>query len=144
MPRRRIRRKPLPEAGIMIAPLLDCIFILLLFFMLVNRFLAPSINVDLPRSVSADITEEKALNLAIDKDANLFLNQAPVEWENLVAALTTAKEESHPEIVRIKSDKTVPIETVVKAIDAVRAAGMKSVALETATREALEAKTGGE
>ena len=117
----------------MMGPLIDIVFLLLIFFMLVTKFLTPSINVDLPRSVSADIREERAIHLGIDKDLNLFVGEQAADWTTLVATLTAVKEAEHPEIVRIKADKTVPIEYVVKAIDAVREAGMKTVALEAET-----------
>ncbi len=140
MASRRLKRKELPAPNILIAPLIDCIFILLLFFMLVNRFLAPSIDVELPRSASATITEEKALHLAIDSDLALYVEDQKVEWNDLTAVLSRLKSQSDPKIVRIKSDKSVPIEFVVRAIDAVRAAGLKSVSLEAETRQALGAE----
>ena len=127
------RRTKLPAPQVMMAPLIDIVFLLLIFFMLVTKFLTPSINVDLPRSVSADIREERAIHLGIDKDLNLFVGEQPADWTTLVATLNAVKEAEHPEIVRIKADKTVPIEYVVKAIDAVREAGMKTVALEAET-----------
>lgn len=138
MASRRLKRKELPAPNILIAPLIDCIFILLLFFMLVNRFLAPSIDVELPRSASATITEEKAIHIAIDSEHSLFVEDRKVEWEELSAVLSRLKSQDEPKIVRIKSDKTVPIEYIVRAIDAVRAAGLKSVSLEAETRQALE------
>lgn len=138
MASRRLKRKELPAPNILIAPLIDCIFILLLFFMLVNRFLAPSIDVELPRSASATITEEKAIHIAIDFELSLFVEDRKVEWEELSAVLSRLKSQDEPKIVRIKSDKTVPIEYIVRAIDAVRAAGLKSVSLEAETRQALE------
>ena len=91
MARRRFRRQKLADTQVMMAPLLDAIFILLLFFMLVNRFLAPSINVDLPRSVSAEITEERSIQLSIARDENVYIGKTEVPWENLVAALTDLK-----------------------------------------------------
>lgn len=106
--------------------------------MLVNRFLAPSIDVELPRSVSASITEEKAIHLAIDSGLSLYVGDSKVEWDALTGVLAAIRERDDPKIVRIKSDKTVPIEYVVRAIDAVRAAGMKSVSLEAETRQAIE------
>ena len=140
---RRLRpKREYPQPQIMIVPLVDTLFVLLLFFMLVNRFLAPTINVDLPRSVSATITEEHSVQVAISADSTLYLGQTPVTWDNLVPALTSLKETENPEIVRIKSDKTVPIQTVVRVIDAVREAGLKTIALETGTREALEQAQG--
>lgn len=141
MASRRLKRKELPAPNILIAPLIDCIFILLLFFMLVNRFLSPSIDVELPRSASATITEEKALHIAIDSYRELYVEDRKVEWNELPAALSRLKGQGEPKIVRIKSDKSVPIEFVVRAIDAVRAAGLKSVSLEAETRQALEAES---
>jgi biopolymer transport protein ExbD len=127
------RRTKLAAPQVMMAPLIDIVFLLLIFFMLVTKFLTPSINVDLPKSVSADIREERAIHLGIDKDLNLFIGEEKADWATLVESLNAVRERENPQIVRIKADKTVPIEYVVRAIDAVREAGMKTVALEAET-----------
>jgi len=137
------RRKLLPASGVMISPLIDIVFLLLIFFMLVTKFLSPTIDVDLPKSVSADLREERSIHLAIDRELNLFIGESQVQWENLITALKDAKESDHPEIVRIRADKTVPVEYVIRAIDAVRAAGLKTVALEAETPRPDES-SGGE
>ncbi len=130
---RNSRRTMIPQPQVMMAPLIDVVFLLLIFFMLVTKFLAPSINVDLPKSVSADVREDRAIHLGIDYELNLFIGEEKKEWETLVDALIAAKESDNPQIVRIKADKSVPIEYVVRAIDAVREAGLKTVALEAET-----------
>lgn len=131
MSARRLRRRGAPAPQLLLAPLIDIVFLLLIFFMLVTKFLTPSINVDLPRSVSAEITEEKAIHLTIDSEYELYLGEERIAWDSLVPALKALSEKEKPEIVRIKADKDVPIRIVVRAIDAVRAAGLKTVALET-------------
>lgn len=130
---RNSRRTKMPLPQVMMAPLIDVVFLLLIFFMLVTKFLAPSISVDLPKSVSADIREERAIHLGIDNELNLFIGEEKRDWASLVDSLIAAKDADNPQIVRIKADKSVPIEYVVRVIDAVREAGLKTVALEAET-----------
>ncbi len=76
-----------------ITPLIDCVFLLLIFFMVTTVFQTPpGLKVDLPKAAESDTPPEKDLNIIISKEGQMELNGEPVEFENLEAVLRREKD----------------------------------------------------
>jgi biopolymer transport protein ExbD len=119
------------EPQILIAPLIDIVFLLLIFFILVARFIAPSIAIALPESGTDTLDESHYITVAIDGDGNIWLDERPMSLEEITVALEDAWRNGEFNIVRLRADRDTPLQTVVDALDAIRAAGISDVAIET-------------
>jgi len=122
------------EARIEIIPLIDIMFFLLAAFMLVSLSMVnlKSVKVNLPTAVTATPEVKKDfLDVSVDQEGGLFLDKKPMGVHELSAALAAARK-ANPEVrVFISGDRDTRHGNVIRALDAVRAAGIDKVAFET-------------
>ncbi len=115
-----------------IAPLIDIVFLLLVFFMLTSTFLVPeAIELELPESRSAQAVEDVTLTVALDQAGEVYLNGEAVGLDGLGAALTPLLEKDPDTPVILKSDARSAVQQLLEVMDAIRAAGGTNIALAT-------------
>jgi len=127
---RRLRTRR-PEPQILMAPLIDIVLNLLLFFMLVTRFLSPSIAVALPSSESGAVDESRSRTITINSNGNTFLDDRRMTLDEISAALEIDREAGDIDIVRLRADKSTAFQLIIDAMDAIRRAGIAEIAVET-------------
>lgn len=130
-------RRKRSAAKLSLTPLVDCVFILLIFFMLQSNLLEPhSMNLqqtkkeDAPTAVAAN-DKPTVLYIELHADGSLWLDGERHTSGSLRAALRAV------DIGRVKSaivatDKGVPLQGAVDVIDLLNARGLASVALREA------------
>lgn len=116
------------SGGLPVAPLIDVVLLLLIFFMLVSRYLPPSLSVTLPEASAAQASDRPAVVLGIDAAGRLSVDGQLTDWPSLPHLLAGREPETE---VRIAADKTTDYDLVVRALDAAAQAGLTHVALET-------------
>jgi biopolymer transport protein ExbD len=138
---RKFRRE---SPGIDLTPLIDVVFMLLIFFMVSTTFKDQSvIQIDLPKASQQQEQEknQQTIDLTIDAQGDFFVNGKQVVNNN-VETLKKALEiaiggREHPPLT-ISADGKTPHQAVVTAMDAARQTGL--VHLSIATRTAAEGK----
>lgn len=126
----------LRETKLDLTPLVDCIFLLLIFFMVTTVFsTTPGLRVDLPKAAESDMPPEKDLNIVISKDGEMELNGLPVTMEDLERALQEAKEMYRSKVLIIKADKRTFHGVVVDVMDAAKGVGIDELAIATELEE---------
>ena len=124
------RRRQSPDIGI--APLVDCIFLLLIFFLLTSSFSeTQGIKIDLPKSSTAQEAEKENIEIVLSDTGEIVLQGRPTAIAELTRALrdTVARQGKRP--VFLKADKMVRLEKVAEVIDCVRAAALETVSIAT-------------
>lgn len=112
--------------------LTDIVMLLLIFFLLSSSFIAePSIKVELPDAESADPKTEQAISLTLTEKGALYLNGAPVRFEELRGALATQLKDHPDRIVQIRADKEVKLQETVRVIDIAKSAGVARFMIAT-------------
>lgn len=108
-----------------LTPLIDVIFMLLLFFILASTFSPPVLKVLLPAAGTAERVPDDALRLVLTIDAagGLYHLQAPLSVAD-VAPLLAAGEDGP---VELRVDRAAPFDAFVDVLDRVRAAGRNDV-----------------
>ena len=127
---------PPATTGFPIIPMVDIMLMLLLFYMLVSRYLPPTLAVTLPEASSAVPDARPALELSIDAGGGLALDGNPAQWEALPGLLAGKDPET---LVRIAADSRTNYDYVVKALDAAAGAALTHIALETRPVPPMEA-----
>jgi biopolymer transport protein ExbD len=121
------------EARIEIVPLIDIMFFLLASFMLVSLSMVnmKSMKVNLPTAVTAgsDIKKDIA-DISVDKTGGVFLDKKPMANNELAQALASALKANPNLRVFISGDRDARHGDVIRALDAVRAAGINKIAFE--------------
>lgn len=115
-----------------IAPLIDIVFLLLVFFMLTSTFLVPeAIELELPESSSSSATETMPIIVLLDQTGQLALNGELIELENLRMAIEPLLKEDAGSAITLKSDGHTEVQQLLEVMDEIRAAGGSNLALAT-------------
>ena len=121
------------ESTVDVTPLIDIIFQLVLFFMVSTTFVtSPGIEVDLPRS-SADtvLRDNDDVSVLVTEEGAVFVDERPVSFEGLTAALDRVAADNPNTLVMLKADRGVEHGRVVAIMDAARARGLTRLAIAT-------------
>jgi biopolymer transport protein ExbD len=108
-------------------PMIDMVFLLLIFFLLTSLVMQPVLNVVLPKAATAETEKDLTITLGIDKDHVLYFNGEPVAEEDLRLKLISALESSENNTVTIQSDESVDFGKVVMLMDIARKSGAGAV-----------------
>ncbi len=122
-----------PKINIDITPLVDVVFILLIFFMVTSTFLElPGMKLDLPSAQTSKGQSAKELTLFLTKKGNILLGKESVSLKQLPQRLKAAlKEQKAKKALVIKGDKDVAYGRVVRVMDIAKAAGVKKMVIAT-------------
>lgn len=104
-----------------LTPLIDVVFLLLIFFMLSSSFVQVSgIPVVLPEATaSSDMSVDK-LVVSIDKKNNIYFNDKSMDWESLTEQLQKCKLQWNADTVIVRADKNTEYGVVVKMMSLAR------------------------
>lgn len=119
--------------GLNLTPLIDIVFLLLVFFMLTAHFVEErALDVDLPKTEATSAEKERPqAEILIDQDGALWLNGEMVLPETLEDTLRRILHAPGDKTVRLRGDRTAQLELVVQAMDAARRAGARSLDIVT-------------
>ncbi|NIP71666.1 MAG: biopolymer transporter ExbD [Gammaproteobacteria bacterium] len=134
----RPRRRDDPEVSL--TPLIDVVFLLLIFFMVSTTFKHESeLKVQLPQaSAEAVERERKSLEIVIDAQGRYFVNDQEVvnrRLETLKRAIQTASGNSRDAPLVIRADGRAPHQAVVTAMDAAGQLGFVHMSIATVQAE---------
>ncbi|MDR1611241.1 MAG: biopolymer transporter ExbD [Planctomycetota bacterium] len=125
------------SSAINLTPLIDCMFLLVIFIMIAARFESEGgIPVDLPAASSKVVPRVETLTLTIAVDGAVFLGDEAVDIADLdakIAAARTAAGDPDGEriVLVIKGDKDAQHGRIVQALDAATRAGQRRVTIRT-------------
>lgn len=115
-----------------IAPLIDIVFQLLIFFMLTSSFIMqPAIRVNLPRAVTSDVVQEDNLIIVISAENIIYLNKKIITLTELKLRLEKFKDKP----ILIKSDRRASLGRVVEIWDLCRDLGISNINIATNQKE---------
>ena len=83
----QIPRQRRPSLSIELSPLIDCVFLLLIFFMLSSTMLAPAIDLDLPDAAMASEVQAPEVVVTVDRRGQVLLNARRLDLEELAEQL---------------------------------------------------------
>jgi biopolymer transport protein ExbD len=123
------------DANINLTPLIDVVFLLLIFFMVSTTFDTTSqLKISLPEASEQQTSmPPQKLNLLIDAKGNFFINSRELtnrKSATLKAALQRTMAGSKLPIV-IQSDADSPVQSLVTAMDVVGQLGLTQVSIAT-------------
>ncbi len=131
MARHRVRRlRSFAEEGEPdMTPLIDCVFLLLIFFMVTTVFLqTKGLEVDMPAESQAEEEQKKDINVVLDRDGRMQIGGEAVPVEGLKVRLKRAMEEANNDNIIIQADGDCAQRHVVYAVDSARQVGVQGIA----------------
>ena len=120
--------------------LIDILAILLIFFIVTTTFQKnqPQLQINLPESKTAEqapAENSQPLVLRIKSADQITLDEKPVTLETLTDALKALREQAPARPIAMQADREAPFGVVVKALDALRDAGIKNIPAFTQPEE---------
>ncbi len=132
------RRRGVPRYGAMadinMTPFIDIMLVLLIIFMVAAPLLATGVAVDLPQTKAGPLNiNQKPISIAINEQGQLFLMDAPIANDDLIAKLQDVAKDGLDERIYLRADKSIQYGRVAEVMASLAAAGYKKVALVTET-----------
>lgn len=140
----KIQRSTAPQARIEILPLIDIVFLLLVFFIyaMLSMAVHRGMPVDLPASTTAEIDKALTLSVTIQADGHIFVDKVAASLETLKLQIEArAREAGKPATemgVLLFADRTVPYQRVFDILDQIRLAGLTRISLQAVSPDGAE------
>lgn len=120
------------DAEINMTPMLDIVFIMLIFFIVTAVFVKDSgIEVFKPETKSAISQKNVSILIAINDKDEIWLNRNKVELEGLRTAVERLHTENPKGSIAIQADMEADAALALKVYDAIRDAGVERIAFAT-------------
>lgn len=120
------------EASIDMTPMLDVVFIMLIFFIVSTTFTRDEgVEINSPNAASAKVQASQALVVSIDAKNQAWLAQKVMPISSLSAALKLSLAQKDITSVLIKADKEASTGDLISVLDLVKTLGIKQVAVAT-------------
>jgi len=126
------KRAPI-ATGINMTPLIDIVFLLLIFFMLTAHFVSEeAIDIELPKSeYSTEIDDNKPITVAVSSTGEFSIGSKLVSREKLFNTVTELVTSRDKKVLYIKGDKKAKLSDIVYVMDAAKAANIASVSIQS-------------
>lgn len=122
------------EAAIDMTPMLDIVFIMLIFFIVTTSFVKEAgIDVQKPKAANASKKPTANIFIAIRENGEIWMDKRAVDVERVSANLEKLLAEQPTDIVIIQADKGAKHGVVVKVMDAVKDAGIDKISIAAAS-----------
>ena len=132
----RFPRRNRDPLEINLTPLIDVVFLLLIFFMVSTTFSKETqLVIDLPESSIAETSlEEEVVDISISKRGSIAVNQRLIldaDLDSLIAAITKVSGTKNTVPIVISADAETPHQSVVMAMDAAGRLGFTKIKIST-------------
>lgn len=128
----RLRQKRDQDSNVDISPLIDMVFILLIFFMVSSTFVKDmKLDLERPGASSGSRASSKVIRVYIDNQAQTYVDNQPVKVWAIQSKLRDLLRASTEKSVLVISDQTIPVEKLIEVIDQCRLSGAKDVVVAT-------------
>ncbi|MFN3918977.1 MAG: ExbD/TolR family protein [Methylohalobius sp.] len=119
------------ESRIDISPLIDVVFLLLIFFVVTTTFVKDmNLDIQRPSAASAVLAPSKAVRIYLDAQGNVYLDNQPIRIWMVQSKVRTLLREGASDVL-IVADTKVPAGRLVEVVDQARLAGAKNVGVAT-------------
>ena len=130
-----MRRAPISQAvaeeeEINITPMLDVVFILLIFFIVTANFInEPGLEVNRPDSETAEPTENAAILIAVGNAGEIYMDGRRIDKRQVKANVVRLLAENPQGSVVIQADEKATADTIMAVMDGAREAGVYNISL---------------
>ncbi|WP_415407071.1 ExbD/TolR family protein [Sulfurovum sp. CS9] len=128
----RYRPKKQSIDNIDVSPLIDMVFILLIFFMVTTTFVKDmKLDLNRPSAASASKASSKVVRVYIDNANEIYIDNQPVKLWAVQSKLRDILRGNSDKSVLVISDTTIAVERLIDVVDECHMSGAKDVAVST-------------
>jgi biopolymer transport protein ExbD len=113
-------------------PLIDIVFLLLVFFIyaMLSMAVHRGMPVDLPTSQTVQIDRKLILSVTVKADETIYVDKKPVDLENLTTVLKSKVGKVKDPGVLFFADRSLPYQKLFQVLDKIRLAGLNRISLQ--------------
>jgi biopolymer transport protein ExbD len=119
----KFRKEEKKEYKIDLIPMINIVFLLLIFFMLTSSAVQMNATIELPKVYSADAITNRNIIVVVESGGALELDGNLIALESLLPELTEKLKSKRIKAVEIQGDQRIEFETFGKIIDIAKQAG---------------------
>ena len=113
-----------------ITPMLDVVFILLIFFIVTANFIKePGLEINRPDSETAEVTENAAILIAIGAAGEIYMDGRRIDVRQVKANVLKLLADNPQGTVVIQADETASADAIIQVMDGARDAGVYDISL---------------
>jgi biopolymer transport protein ExbD len=123
------------EVDVQMTPMIDCVFLLLVFFLCSSTMTKPhkDLNMALCNSSASQVVASKyaTLIIEVDKNGDIYIDSEPMTTRLLHRRLEKAVRENPTRPIRVDSDRQTPVAYVAELLDHLQFIGFNNVGIRT-------------
>ena len=113
-----------------VAPLIDVVFLLLIFFMLASTFIEPNaVDIRLSGGNAETVNTADPLVVEVIPDGSVRLNGLRLSFEQLTVEIAARIKGDPSRVITIMAGADIPVQTLIQVMDQVRSAGTNNLRL---------------
>jgi biopolymer transport protein ExbD len=124
-----LRDKYSASSKMSLTPMVDVIFMLLIIVIITAPLMHAQIDLSLPKSSAAHITDESSVTVSIKKDGSIFLGTNKIEKDKLPRLIWQIKEEKNISLIELRADRKIEYGKVMEIIGLIKEGGIENVGL---------------
>ena len=131
--RRRVSASHAPAGDdINVTPLMDIVFIMLIFFIVTSTFVKePGVEINRPEAQTAKIRKLASILIAVDAENKIWIDKDEVPIDTVRTVVQQLKQENPKGTAVVQVDRNADSRYLVEVLNQVKAAGIEDVAVST-------------
>ena len=127
----------LKKARIEMLPLIDIVFLLLVFFIyaMLSMAVHRGLPVELPLSTTAEIDKKLILSVTVEADEAIYVDKERVALADLTQVLQSKAGSTREPGVLVFADRALPYQMIYNVLDKIRQAGLSRISLQADFKE---------
>jgi biopolymer transport protein ExbD len=134
----KIKLRDPRRVRIEMVPMIDCVFLLLVFFIyaMLSMAVHRGLPVNLPASKTVKIDKKLILAVTVKADGSIFVDKEPVELERVTTVLQAKAAGQDQPGVLLFADRNLTYQNLFEVLDRIRQAGLNRISLQAELDEA--------
>ncbi len=129
-----MRRKRLAQnnedTGVDLTPMLDVVFIMLIFFIVTTSFVKEAgIEVSRPSAATAEKKDKASIFVGISESGDIWIDKRKIDIRSVRANIERLHAETPEGSIVVQADKASKTGTLVRVMDQIRAAGVTAISV---------------
>ena len=127
------RRRIIEEPRVELTPMIDVVFLLLIFFMISTTFIEkPGLKINLPESSAQQIKQDSLeIQVYLSADGDIYLKREKISLDALLQELSSYGERTNKMTFLLMADRDARHGKVIQLMDAAKTAGFATLAIAT-------------
>lgn len=120
------------KGRIELVPLLDCFFLVLVFFIysMLSMAVHRSLPIALPKSGTAEVDKQPQIAIAITHEGDVFIDKLPIQLTDLIGILQNKTMAEKEKGVQVFADRLVEYQRLFMVLDSIKKAGISQISLQ--------------